>query len=44
MGKDKGMPILDIRNDDVIVHKVVDYHITLAFTRLDIVWGDKCLM
>lgn len=41
MGKNKGLCILGARNDVLIVREGVDYHITLAFTKLDIVWGDK---
>lgn len=44
LGKDKGLAILDTRNDVVIVREVVDYHTTLAFTKLGIVGGDKCGM
>lgn len=44
MGKNKGLRILGATNDVLIVREGVDYHITLAFTKLDIVWGDKCGM
>lgn len=43
-GQEQGLPILGARNDVPIVREGVDYHITLAVTKMDIVWGDKCGM